>query len=43
MVELAAYKSKPADGKLKDIQLLLHMMNGGKKGDPVLDKEDDRK
>jgi len=42
-VELAAYKTKPSNDKLKDIQMLLHMMNGGKKTDVLPDKDDDKK
>lgn len=39
MNEMAQYKQKSNDGKLKDIRQLLHMMNGGKKSDPLPDEE----
>jgi len=40
---LSDYKCKASEEKLKDIKLLLHMMNGGKKADAVLDKDEDKK
>ena len=39
---MAAYRDKPAETKLKDIHMLLHVMGGGKKSEvPPID--DDKK
>lgn len=41
MMELQAYRKKPADAKYHDIKKLLFMMQGGKAGDKVPDDDKD--